>query len=428
MKKILALLLCALMLISLCACGGNTAPAKKSGEFRIGFGKVDITPTQPIHMESYTDPAVHISEGNLSPLYAIAIVMTDDDDNTMVMVTTDQSWGKNSMLTDLRPLVQERFGIDGSHMVLGGTHNHNAPAYGYSDAYDLQWKGIFQQGVLDAIGQAMDDRAPATIQIGRTETENLTFVRRYHLADGGMTGDNFNFEHNSTITAHESEADEQIQMVRFVRDGDHKDIVMVNWQSHAAKQGNTNFLSSDYVGAIRDKVEAELDVHCIYYQGACGNLNPVSRIEGECPTGDRSFELAVKHGEMVAQYVIDALNTEGLMQQIKSGKINNYQDKFIAEQTWAETNVVTVGELSFVTLPAEFFDSLGMMIKEGTPYKMTVLMGYTCGGDGRYLADERGFANGGYEVNNSLFRRGDGERFVQYYLDALAQAYQQENP
>ena len=211
MKKLLTFLLCALILLSLCACGGEAAPSKASADFRIGFGRVDITPTQPIHMDSYIDPAIHISEGALSPMYAIAIVMTDADDNTMVMVTTDMSWGKNSMLTDIRPMVLEKFGIDAAHFVLGGIHNHNAPTYGYSDTYDQQWKEIFLQGILDAIGQAMDDRAPATIQIGRTKTENLTFSRRYYLADGGMTGDNFNFEHTSTITAHESEADPTIK-------------------------------------------------------------------------------------------------------------------------------------------------------------------------------------------------------------------------
>lgn len=427
MKKILSLALVSILLLGLVACGGESDGNKKTeGSFQVGFGRADFTPTDTVHMGSYNNEETSL--GVMHPLYAHAVVMTDAAGTTMVIVTTDMSWGSNTMVNDLRPMIEEKFGIDKAHVVIGGIHNHNAPYYSATDTYSQQWKELFRQSVLDAIQQGMDDRAPATIEIGRTETEALTFVRRYYLADGGMTGDNYNYDHNSTITAHESEADEEIQMVRFVREGDKKDVLIVNWQSHAAKHGHTRYLSADFAGPMRDKLDEELNVHSVFYQGACGNLNPVSRISGECVTGGTGYDNAVKHGELVAQYVIDAWKAEGVFSQVESGNINVNQGKFLTDETWAETNTITVGDLSFVTLPAEFFDTLGMTIKKDTPYKMTLLVGYTCGGDGRYLPDTSGFENGGYEANNSLFRVGDGERFVQYYLDILNDMYKAENP
>ncbi len=426
MKKILSLLLVVLMLLSLVACGDNNEDKKNEGGFQIGFGRVDVTPEGVVHMGSYNSEETSL--GVMHELYAHAVVMKDAAGTIMAMVTADISWGSNKILIELRPKIEEKFGIDKEHVIIGGIHNHNAPAYGYADTYDQVWKEKFNQGVLDAIQLGLDDLAPATIEIGRTETENLTFVRRYYLADGGMTGDNYNFDHNSTIIAHESDADEEIQMVRFVREGDKKDILMVNWQSHAAKHGHTRHLSADFAGPMRDKLDKDLNVHSIFYQGACGNLNPVSRIEGECVTGATGYDQAVRHGELVAQYVIDAWNKDGVFAPVQSGNINVNQGKFITDGTWGETNAITVGDLSFITLPAEFFDTLGMMIKKDTPYEMTVLVGFHCGGDGRYLPDTPGFKNSGYEANNSLFRVGDGERFVEYYLDILNNMHKEENP
>lgn len=427
MKKFLSLTLAFVLLLGLVACGGNDDDKESAaGSFQVGFGEVDITPQDTVYMGSFA--ADETSYGVLSTLMAQAMVMRDADGTTMVMIFADMGTISNKILNAVRPLVEEKYGIPKEYVTISCAHNHSAPSYNYAAPYDQEWKEVFDQGCVDAVGKALEDLAPATIEIGRTETQNLTFVRRYYLSNGGMTGDNYNYEHGDKIVAHESEADEEVQMVRFVREGDKKDVMLVNWQSHGAKHGHTRYVSSDYIGPLRDKVASTLGVHCMYFQGAAGNLNPVSRIDGECPTGATGYDQAVKHGEAVAQYVIDAVNTEGVFKPINSGKVRNNQGKFITDDTWGETNAITVGDLSFVTFPAEFFDTLGMMIKKDTPYKMTVLMGYSCGSDGCYLPDTPGFKNGGYEANKSLFRVGDGERFVQYYLDILNTMHKEENP
>ncbi len=345
----------------------------------------------------------------------------------LAIITTDLSQGRVIVMNELRPMMKERFGLEKDQVLIGGTHNHNAPSYGYSDEYDQHWKDVFKNGCLDAVQQAIDDLAPAKTYIGRTETENMTFVRRYYLANGEMTGDNHNYNHNSTITAHETEADEEIQLVRFVREGDHKDILMVNWQSHAAKHGHTNNLSADYPGPLRDKLDAELGVHTIFYQGAAGNLNPTSRIPGEAVITTKGYQGAVEVGEKVADYVIAALNTEGLMKEVKTGDLNYTQSKFVGTESYDETNTVSIGGLSFVTLPAEFYDSLGKTIKDETPYDMTVLVGYHCG-NGLYLPTLEGYKNGGYGPSYSRYVAGEGEKFVQHYLDMLNTMHKAENP
>lgn len=72
MKKILSIMLAAILLFGLFGCGNEKPQATQgTGTFQVGFGKVDITPTEPIHMRSYGDPATHISEGALDQLNAM---------------------------------------------------------------------------------------------------------------------------------------------------------------------------------------------------------------------------------------------------------------------------------------------------------------------------------------------------------------------
>ncbi len=429
MKKWLCIVLVFLVAFGILACGGDGGKETVNGseDFQIGFGCVDITPTESVHLATYKDDDTRISKGALHPLYAYAVVMKGTNGRMMAVVTTDLTLVSQNMMEKLRPMMKEHFGLEKDQVLFGGTHNHNAPSYGYRDTYDLQWVNVFDNGCIEAVRQAIDDLAPATAYIGRTETENMTFVRRYYLANGQMTGDNHNYDHNSTIIAHETEADEEIQLVRFVREGGHKDIVMVNWQSHTAMHGHTNMISADYAGPLRDKVAEELGVHCIFYQGACGNLNPFSRIPGESTVEPHGYAGAVEVGELVADYVIEALNTEGLMQQIETGEVNNTQSKFVGKENFDESNTVTIGDLSFVTLPAEFYDTLGKTIKDETPYKMTVLLGFHCSRGG-YLPTLEGFLNGGYGPSSSRYLAGEGEQFVQHYLDILNDMYKTENP
>ena len=418
MKKLFCFTLVLLMVFGLVACGENGGNTAKNEGFKIGFARVDVTPEQGVHLASYGDAATRISEGALHSLDVHCIAMSDAG-NTVLMITTDLSWGGGwQVMNEIRPVIQQEFGVPGTNVMYGGTHNHNAPDYNYADKYDQIWKEIFKEGIMESIRLALADRAPATIEIGRTETENMTFVRRYYLANGEMTGDNYNYNHNSTITAHETEADEEVQIVRFVRDADHKDIVMVNWQSHAAKHGHTNYISADYPGEMRDAVEKALGVHCVFYNGACGNLNPSSRIPGENAVTTSGYAGAIEVGQKLADYVVKALNDTSVMKTLEVGALKNSQSKFIASQTWDEANVVAVGGLSFITLPAEFYDTLGMQLKTETPYDMTVLMGFH-NGNGQYLATLEGYKNGGYGPTNTRYRAGEGEKFVEFYLNML---------
>ena len=215
-----------------------------------------------------------------------------------------------------------------------------------------------------------------------------------------------------------------MQIVRFAREN-RKDIVLVNWQSFVGKQGNNNYISPDFIGPLRNKVEQQLDVHCIYYEGAAGNLSFSDLLTGK--GSSTGWQQAVAYGELAADFVISALNNDDAFEQIRTGEISVRQTKFIAQQTLAEVNFVSAGDLSFLSLPMELFDSLGVKIKQETPFTMTVLMGYT-NGIGQYLPSQLAFSNGGYEAVHTSFRSGEGEKFVQFCLENLNELQSASTP
>ena len=87
MKKILSLILVLCLALAMIACGaageggaaaGETGGGEASGGvFMAGFGMQDITPKDPVPLDSYGDAKDRISEGLYSKLEARAVVLKD---------------------------------------------------------------------------------------------------------------------------------------------------------------------------------------------------------------------------------------------------------------------------------------------------------------------------------------------------------------
>ena len=428
-KRIICWLFILIMVFSLAGCKSNESPAT-SGEnketedvFRVGFGKVDVTPYTSVNLGGYGDNAARMSMGYVNQLYALSVVMTDAEDNTLILIVTDLSWGYYVQAADVRAAIAEKYGISGEYVMLGGTHTHSAPAYTYAGDEVKEYLAYWLEGVMTSVEMAMEDRKPAKMHLGRTETEDLNFVRRYWLENGELMTDTESS--NLPIVGRESEADEEVQLVKFTREGE-KDILMVNWQAHASTLGNTLNISSEWVGVMRDVVDEELGCNTIYFQGACGNINAVSRIEGE-----RRKTSPQECGQNVADFVIKAYRDETTFSEVETGLIKVKQEIYMAKQKEGcenkkndlELNTISIGDLSVVTFPLEMFSVTGEQIKEQTPYKMTLLMGYTCGVQD-YCPDEKAYENGGYEVTKCYFVKGTAEEMVSIYLKNLQELHQ----
>jgi len=476
MKRMIALTLAVLMALSLCACGGSQKQQAAEPGFKAGFGQVDITPNYSVPLAGYGNTMNRMSQGYMDYLYATCIAVQDAQGEMALFITVDSINFYDGLLELVRPAVVEATGVKADRIVLAGTHTHSAPDMNSTDGSIAKYKEFFSQCVADAAKAAIKDLSGATIQTGTGETENLTFVRHYVMNDGTYSGPNFG-DSSSGYKAHEREADEQIQLVRFVRSAKGKDdILMVNWQSHplvastnASDEGlqGRSMMSPDFIGTMRNYVGEQTGCKVAFFQGAAGNLNPRSNIASEQSTVPTDVNV---YGQKLGDYVIAAMEN---MTQIEAGSIVSKQTIYqgevdhteddlldyarVVQDLWTKTNnfnacltegkphgvmgpyhagaiirratssvnqkamelnAITIGNVGFVTAPYEMFCQNGQQIKEGSPYDITFVI--TCSnGHNSYIAADEAFAFGSYEVHARTFIRGTGEALANELVSML---------
>ena len=416
MKKLISLILLLAVVAGLFACGGTPETEEAPVSLSVGYGRVKITPEKTVFMTGYGDDITRLSKGTLQDLYVTCIAITDSTDQTIMLITADLLYA--DMHPQVRGAVVKATGVPFENIIYGTTHTHSGPKI--SDK-NPAWLKQYYEYVAQAATQAMEDRAPATVNIATNQVENLTFVRHYNVADGRVMGDNF-WSDGQAPVSHRTEADNTLQLISFQREGK-KPVVMINWQGHATlsstgmvgAKATRDMLSSDYIGPCRDYVEAESDYLFAFFLSGSGNLNAYSRIEGE---GLKDYKL---YGQTLGQAVLStlettqpaqagAVQTAKKIQDVKSAKGNPGQIEFYA---------LAAGDISFVNAPYEMFDTTAMAIKKQTPYKMTFVITVANGEMGYMPTQECWDYPGCYEVNSCYFERGTAEIMEQAFLDTL---------
>ena len=81
-------------------------------------------------------------------------------------------------------------------------------------------------------------------------------------------------------------------------------------------------------------------------------------------------------------------------------------------------SAISFGDLGFVTVPFEMFDTNGMEIKDGSPFKTTFVLTNT-GDSMAYVPSALAVKNGGYEVYTTHYEFGTGEKVASALVDLL---------
>lgn len=438
--------------------------------FLAGFGMADITPEESVPLTSYGDDLNRFSEGKQSDLQARALALTDESGKTLLFITGDLSWSPWYLAPGIFEAVEKEYGIPKEYVILTGTHTHAAPGCHLSQVPSVvRYREKYIKGMIRAAQLAMEDRKPAEAYAGSAITERMNFVRRYIMDDGSLFGDN-TAGTGTVINAHESQADPELQLMRLVRQGG-KDILLANFQCHPHLEGKNKLISSQLAGYFRDEAESRFGMHCIYWNGAAGNLNSGSRIKKENRTRDgREWaklmadyaEAAlpnlykVKTGPVQVAYTtlcakvnhsFDGLadQAQQVLDYAQGGRtpaeageyarqlgvgINSYYhaSRILKNAQEPETKdmylrAYAFGDVSGVVLPYELFDTTAMFIKCNSPFRKTFITGYGFPSAGGYIPSAHAFQNGGYEADNCTFEPGTAEQMAKAYLELLNRLY-----
>lgn len=95
----------------------------------------------------------------------------------------------------------------------------------------------------------------------------------------------------------------------------------------------------------------------------------------------------------------------------------------VGETLPAEVTVMTLGrDVAIVCLPGEVFVELGLAIKQGSPFRTTLVIELSNCSESIYIPNRAAYAGGSYEVTNSALQPGAGEMLVEAALGLLREA------
>jgi len=424
-------------------------------QLKIGYCRENFNPDKTVRMNS-TNPGETVRED----ICASAMYL-EQGETKILIIGMDVRNVYEYFSAEVRPMIEAATGVAKENIILHTPHNHSSPdCSAQNDPTVTDWRERigYPAIVKAAVGAVADAKAVTGMEGGETVTQQVSFVRRYQMADG--TWYSIANRSKAEKVAHESDADLSLRAVRISREGG-KDIIMVSYQVHAAGGlGEQKYqINADFVGPLRDKLEAETGGLVMYMQGACGNTNYTTRIAAEKPLKKDyygvGYELARASLEALekaepldfstlklrndtltcvvnhttdhlvdkAREISDAENDDVRKElSDKYGIAYKYEPGIIIrrakmpETEEMELATVAIGDLALGFFPFEMFDTNGKQLRDASPYKMTFPCGYSLNYRG-YMPSCNAVPHGGYEVFMCRYIAGTGESVVLQLLE-----------
>ena len=412
-----------------------------SPALKVGVGKTEITPTEPMRLYGYasrTTPFV----GIFDPLFCRSVVF-DDGASKAVIISLDSG---TIPLGDWRDRINahlaEKYDID--HVFLTATHSHAAPKLGTHDQ-PIAWNEVIAARIYQAVGLALANMQTAHFKIGIGRVD-ITYDRRVVGADGRVTMLWQNHERKPT-----KPVDQHISVLHIQNPDDEPIATLVHYACHPVISGSkNNRVSAEIPGAVCASVNKVIGGECVFLQGACGDVNPY--LAGYLQEDPAAYEALRAESEKVAREVVKAVHRAqpveqddwtihyrqktvsfGLRHPVSDERMKDLLGGFFSDkgrQRFLESDRMLHANVSLLMLgdaivwagfPGEFFDDFQVDLRERSPVANTFFVGY-CNGMYSYFPTIQATAEGGYGASWGLLAEaGAGERMVDSAVIGLYQ-------
>lgn len=404
-----------LLLLSLLSCS-NSGQNKTDDLLLIGIAEVDYTPSVGLDLAGNYRGDDYASRGIHDPLYARAIVTSDSKGEKAAILSVDIISLKKDAVDMMREYISSQIDIEPGNIMIHATHTHSGPRSDLNapEAKDFLTKAA--SAVIDAYGKMK----PTIISSGRTEEHNASYVRRVKF-DDGTTHMTWEDPDPKRVVAELGEKDPEMITLSFMQNGKAVGGV-VNFGCHATNLTGSNWLySADFPGYIATTLKKEKgeDYVPMFLNGCCGNITQIDYNRGFIST----HEECERHGTLLGKSALTAMNDESVVSTNNNVKVSKQmvplkrmsisdeqlawanevmakveregmppiQQDGIPDASYAmrwiemrnnqdvvdslEVMVIGMGDLAFVGLPGEMFAEFGVMIKNASPFKNTIVMG-----------------------------------------------------
>ena len=252
---------------------------------RAGVGRVDITPPAGIPAGGWGNQLHEVSEGNDLELWATVLVVEGESGATTgraALVDLDLCVLDDAQAARARALVAEAAGLPVESVAVGTTHNHSVPVTlelgGAWIRRNRELVAPYVESLFEAIARAAVAAAASMrpVRVGvATGSSPLAVNRRMTTPDGrAVVGLNPDGISDPTVT-----------VVRLDGDDDLPVATIVHYACHPIVLGpDSTFVTPEYPGIVKRVVEAAVGGHCLFVQGACGDIGPSELFVAELAT------------------------------------------------------------------------------------------------------------------------------------------------
>lgn len=275
--------------------GLQSIPAVNASDYALGMlagaARVDITPPLPVDLLGYVRRRVAARAVD-RPLLVTACVLEAGDGRRIAMLAADLVGMPPDYAWRVRSSVAEAIGAAPADVLVNTSHTHAAPWPGATVKLGGEFDGwtdrelAYAESVPLAFASAAVQAAarlrPARVSGAVGEVHGLAVNRRERTADGrtilGWNPDGF--------------VDEEVPVVRIDGMDGSAIATFVGFGCHPVVVGpEVPAAGPDFVGPLRERVEALRGGVCIFLQGAAGNVLPLEAFQqdsgGEEAMGNR---------------------------------------------------------------------------------------------------------------------------------------------
>ena len=281
--------------------------------WKIGTGRTVITPNEPTWMAGYSS-RTSPSEGKLHDLWAKALLLEDARGNRSLLITTDILGVSKDFSDEVRSLINRKYNLDNSQIILSSSHTHSGPVISRALQYiypmtEQDWKVVdkyteqLKEKLVELVDQAIKNLQPAHIytQNGITRFQ----VNRRNNRENSIT----------PTTELKGPNDYAVPVIKIESPDKQLLAVVFGYACHPTTL-SINMFSGDYAGFAQIELEKRYPgVTAMFFQGAGADQNPLPR---------RTIPLAIQYGKQLAATVERVLSEE--MPQQESNLITRYSE------------------------------------------------------------------------------------------------------
>lgn len=338
----------------------SSLPPTTSGELFVGAGKAAITPPIGTPLAGYGNRKGAPSTGVNDSLF-VRVIALQSGGQQVCLIGYDALLCPARITRIIEDSIASRFELNPDQLLFTATHTHAGPGgWGqgwvekqFAGAPDSLIPNIFVDSTLIAIQRALDSKAPASFQSGKTNAPPFNRNR---------------------LVGKKGSVDDELVYIAFSREN--KNVaVFATYSAHATVLSGKNMLfSGDYPGYFENKLEAELGGVVLFAAAGVGSHRPAgpgkgfekarnighaladsvlidftSRYEKECDL--KYFRLPVEKHDLQIRVSENIRLAPWL-----AGKFFNVEDSYI--------QVIKLDRFLIMGSPAEFSGELALMVKE----------------------------------------------------------------